>query len=176
MGHVTIGYGAAKGVKLALEDYDHIRRLLGDEWRAPDLTIAPDGKPYIHRWHLIPRNEVGANVYLHLQVASDPERPLHDHPWDNTSVILAGGYVEVLEDQTQPRRSLVRRTGQVIHRRAEEAHRILLPDHIPYTISLFTTGPVVRDWGFWTEQGWLSHHVVTETLEDGTSVYTGPHS
>lgn len=118
--------------------------------RAPDLVIEPDGVPYIYRWHIIPRNEV-ANVYLHVQTASDPARPLHDHEYDNQSVILAGGYEEII----QPRPSYgtparcTRYVGETIHRRAEEAHRLLLPEGVPYAMSLFTTGPRRREWGFW---------------------------
>lgn len=130
--------------------------------RTPDLTIAPDGVPYLYRWHMLPRNN-HANVYLHLQVGDDPERPLHDHQYDNQSVILAGGYVEtyiLAPDVGSHNRDAVTRhrevrAGRTIHRRAEEAHRLrLLPD-ASYAITLFTTGPRIREWGFWTEMGWV---------------------
>jgi hypothetical protein len=68
--------------------------IIGNPLRYPDLVIAPDGKPYLYRWHVFPQN-AAAGVYFHIQVQSDPERPLHDHPWDNTSVILSGGYDEL---------------------------------------------------------------------------------
>jgi hypothetical protein len=42
-------------------------------------VIAPDGQPYLYRWHVIERNPE-ANTYFHIQVDDDPERPLHDHP------------------------------------------------------------------------------------------------
>lgn len=134
-----------------------------DPWgvRAPDLTIAPTGTPYLYRWHVIPRNDIG-NVYLHLQVADDPERPLHDHQYESQSVILAGGYEEVY--QLVPPNGVFRtrklRTGDVAHRDAREAHRLrLLGD---YSISLFTTGPRVKDWGFWIDQAWRPWYEVTE--------------
>lgn len=140
---------------------------------APDLAIRPDGDDYIFRWHIIPRRSVGANVYLHLQIASDPERPLHDHPWDNQSVILAGGYKEVYvsrPDESWFEKERIVREGQVVHRRAEEAHRLFMLPDCPYTISLFSTGPVVREWGFWFAQApqrgtiiphrWHSHESV----------------
>ena len=165
--------------------YDIIAKVLGGDVRDPDMIIAPDGGPYIYRWNVIPRNEVGANVYLHLQVADDPERPLHDHPWDNQSVILAGGYHEVYvaHPETQwlerGRNAIV---GTVVARRAEEAHRIFLLEGVRYTISLFTTGPVIRTWGFWFvgERGplftrqWLPHEDVIEQLPDGRSVFKEP--
>lgn len=146
----------------------------------PDLEIAPDGSPYLYRWHLLMRNRQ-ANVYFHIQVASDPERPLHDHPWDNQSVILAGGYVEHI--CTSPpwgrRERIMRGIGDVVQRRSQEAHRLELPEGVPYTMTLFTTGPTVRDWGFWipTHRGrpnWVSHQECIVNTPDGKSVFREP--
>lgn len=140
--------------------------------RDPDVVIAPEGAPYIYRWHIVPRN-AEANVYFHIQTISDPDRPLHDHPWDNTSVILAGGYDEVLRISPNKTTTLRRVPGQVVFRPAEMAHRLILPEGVPYSMSLFTTGKHRRDWGFHTKQGWISH---TKAIADigGKSVYTGP--
>lgn len=128
--------------------------------REPDLVIAPDGEPYLYRWHIVERNK-DCNVYFHMQIDSDPERPLHDHPWDNTSVILAGGYDElrafphpVEHSHLLPGTRRILRKGDVVHRKAEEAHRLILPDGFLYTLTLFTTGPRRRDWGFWFPEGW----------------------
>jgi hypothetical protein len=95
---------------------------IGSLYRPPDLIIAPAGVgEYLFRWYVVPRNHEG-NVYFHVQTASDPERPLHDHPWDNTSVILAGGYMEIIDTEPEidhPTRYTVRRRkGDVIHRPA----------------------------------------------------------
>lgn len=153
--------------------------------RAPDLVIAPDGKPYIYRWHTVPHgaNKDKGNLYFHVQVASDPERPLHDHPWDNTSVILSGGYDEIWnpqpwlydgEEQIEHHamtRLLRQRT--VLHRKASEAHRLILPKDFPYTMTLFTVGPGERDWGFWTNAGFVTHDAMTRLTQDGRSVFTG---
>lgn len=133
--------------------------------RNPDLTIMPLGVPYLYRWRLTPRG-LGANVFLHVQCGSDPERPLHDHPWDNQSIILFGGYDEILDAsclthgdeavKVNAQGDFIRhlRQGSVVHRKAEDAHRLILPSEIPYTISLFTTGPKVREWGFYMPEGW----------------------
>lgn len=157
--------------RLSLDDEDLAIKIIGSSQRVPDLVIAPDGYgEYLFRWHVIPRNE-HANVYFHIQTESDPERPLHDHPWDNTSVILAGGYDEILDIRPQDGHpTLSRRVkGDVIHRQAHWAHRLLRPDNIPYTMSLFATGPKFRDWGFWTPNGtWIKHSEVTDT-NDGIS-------
>ena len=128
-------------------------------WPAPDLVIAPDGEPYLYRWHVIPRN-VHANVYFHIQVADDPERPLHDHPWENQSVILAGGYTEHyanIDDYGRLLPMCIRwaRKGDTIQRPADQAHRLLMMPGMPYTMTLFTTGPKIRNWGFWYPEGWV---------------------
>jgi hypothetical protein len=150
------------------------RRYIGS-WRDPDLTIAPDGQPYLYRWHLAERNRE-ANIYFHVQVASDPERPLHDHPWDNTSVILSGSYREVLDNNPAdefPAEVYTRRVGDVIYRKAETAHRLFLPEGVPYTMTLFTTGPHKRDWGFWFADKWRSNREVVFD-KDGMSQFLEP--
>lgn len=144
---------------LSSEDYGLALKIIGGDDgsglpREPDLTIAPDGKPYLYRWHIL-RERDKASIYFHIQVASDPERPLHDHPWDNTSHILAGGYVEHLSTNPAGKffdvQEFERKPGDVVHRKAEHAHRLILPKGTKYTMSLFTCGPVRREWGFWTE-------------------------
>lgn len=153
------------------QDYALMEAIVGAEkMRWPDLVIAPDGIAYLYRWHIIPRNE-HCNVYFHVQVRSDPERPLHDHPWDNTSHILAGGYDEVvLFGVAEAYGQIVeeRRRGDVIHRSARMLHRLVLPDGIDYTMTLFTTGPKIRQWGFQTVSGWISAKDYIET-RDGVS-------
>ena len=141
-----------------------IRAIVG--LRAPDEIIAPDGEPYIYRWHIIPRRMVGGNVYLHHQVRDDPERPLHDHPWDNQSVILAGGYEETfqLDAPKGVIQKRVVRAGDTIQRKAGEAHRLRLLPGVPCSISLFSTGPVLREWGFWTEGGWVPYFDLKEKI------------
>lgn len=142
-------------------------------FRQPDLVIAADGTgPYLFRWFVVPRNPK-ANVYLHVQVADDPDRELHDHPWDNSSVILANGYEETIlkspefqsEFQAERRRL---GPGDVVFRRAKEAHRLFLPPASPYSISLFTTGPLVREWGFWSDGKWYNFKNCVEIV-DGVS-------
>lgn len=150
-------------------------RYVGAE-RDPDLVIAPAGEPYLYRWHLLPRSKE-ANLYFHVQVKDDPKRPLHDHPWDNMSVILAGGYKETIsltdgEPQEESTHTWPRGVGTVIYRRSRQAHRLELLYGEPYAMTLFMTGPKVKDWGFWFPEGWVPYEQVTKT-EDGVSIHTG---
>ncbi len=162
--------------RLSMDDFDILHSFLpADVPLLRPLILAPDGQPYLFRWHLVPHNN-RANVYLHIQVASDPERPLHDHPWDNQSVILSGGYDEMFDlTPGHPHsRTLTRslRKGDVVTRKAEEAHRLILPPGIPYTMTLFSTGPKRRAWGFWYPDGW--HHNERHVAEcNGVSFHVG---
>lgn len=130
--------------------------------RAPDFTIEGDHGPYLHRWHLIPRNR-WLNIYLHHFVGDDPDRALHDHPWHSVSIILRGGYMEHLPGDRVKRRW----PGMVIYRRPTQAHRVRLIrvpaggiyGSPPYTRpvvawTIFITGPWRRHWGFHCPQGW----------------------
>lgn len=143
----------------------------------PDLIISPDGEPYLYRWYL--KRQPEASIYFHIQTRSDPERPLHDHPWDNTTVMLAGEYVELYEpcpelvapefyDRWAPIKRPVK-TGRVIFRPAKLAHRLLLPLSVPYAMTLFMTGPKIREWGFWYKDGFHPHEQHEHTA-DGVSI------
>ena len=114
--------------------------------RAPDFVI---GDPtYLRRWWVVPRNEQ-QNVYLHEGLRDDDDRALHDHPWPNTSLLIRGRYREIT-----PEGAFVREAGSIVARQATDAHRLQLIDGEPF-VSLFFTGPKVREWGFHCPRGWV---------------------
>lgn len=122
--------------------------------RAPDFVIGPPDNPYMRRWWIIPRNE-GCNVYLHEILRSDDDRAGHDHPWSNTSYIIDGGYDEVVYYRDRPWQEahvLTRKPGEWVSRDARDTHRLIVPDG-GRCVSLFMTGPKVREWGFWCPNG-----------------------
>lgn len=124
--------------------------------RMPDKTIGGADRPYLLRWHLVPRNRL-FGIYLHCFLRSDDDRALHDHPWWSLSLSLEGRYLEIVpvdqSDPNGPTRTLVRRPGTLVLRRATHAHRIVIYPGMP-AWTLFIVGPVVRKWGFWCPQGW----------------------
>lgn len=63
--------------------------------RNPDFTVKREDGDYLRRWYVIPRNR-WFNIYLHNMVQDDDPRALHDHPWWNVSIVLKGGYYEVV--------------------------------------------------------------------------------
>jgi len=161
--------------RLTVGDRAIVARYLGPVWfqRAPDVVIDSDHNgPYLWRWHIQPRTDQPGQ-YLHIQTSSDPERPLHDHPCDNMSCILSGGYDEIV--QMEPPFGEVRvqpaRVGTTVFRRAEFAHRLVLPEEIPYTISLFTMGQRRRLWGFWIDGTWYEFEKCTRRDPQSQQVF-----
>lgn len=134
-------------------------RYIDDLDRAPDLVIDSEHSgPYLWRWHVVPRNDT-AGVYFHIQTSSDPERPLHDHPWDNMSVILAGGYDEVIQAHPPTGDVILRelRRGHIAMRKAEHSHRLILPPQFKYTMTQFSMAGRRRGWGFWIDGRWFPY-------------------
>lgn len=139
--------------------------------RPPDFVIGEPDRPYLLRWWILPRNRF-FNVYLHKILRDDDDRALHCHPWVNISIILKGGYIEVVPDLRArktpftriwdlPQIRKRRRPGSIVFRRATDAHRLELPVEgggIRYCWSLFITGPRIREWGFHCPHGWRVWH------------------
>lgn len=117
------------------------------------------------------------NIYLHKFIRSDYEEACHDHPWVfNISILLDGDYWE---------HTLVgkffRQAGMTKFRWGKAPHRVELlgpmrgemgipfepkddnPDgsdanllNSKYPVwTIFITGPVVRNWGFYCPKGWI---------------------
>jgi hypothetical protein len=125
--------------------------------RAPDFVI---GDNYLRRWWIMPRNKM-YNVYLHEINHSDEDEAFHDHPWENTSFLIRGSYIE-----HTPEGAFVRTAGDVVRRPATALHRLECEDNAR-VLSLFTTGPVVREWGFACPQGWRHWKVFVDHRNHG---------
>ncbi len=123
--------------------------------RQPDFVIGDD---YLRRWWVMPRNAF-ANVYLHDVRKSDDDRAMHDHPWANSSYILLGGYIE-----HTPHGAIERRAGDFVERQAADLHRLeVIPGQ--RCVSLFCTGPKVREWGFQCPKGWVHWQAFTSPTD-----------
>lgn len=124
--------------------------------------ISHEGSLYLRRYFL--RGfETDSQWFLHYIPRPDKDLTPHDHPWDFTSWVLAGGYVEHVkcvlcagmgsalpcpDTWAHERRWLSRQSV-----RAEFIHRI---DSVkPGTWTLVHTGPKRRSWGFWTPEGFV---------------------
>lgn len=129
--------------------------------REPDeLIFNGAGLPYLRRWHVRRRWLGRFNVYVHQIRRDDDGRDLHDHPWHSLSVMVDGRMMEDLADG----RCRICKSGDVIFRRARHLHRLRLYrdswDELPAmpprpVLTVFVTGPKIREWGFATEAGWV---------------------
>lgn len=130
----------------------------------PSFVIGSKDRPYMKRWWIIPRNRF-FNIYLHNVLRDDDDRALHDHPWPNMSIVLAGGYWEVTPDGRFWRApgSIRLRSPWARHRLELDRHEIEAGFDTVMNIStltrparpawsLFVTGPNVRNWGFWCKR------------------------
>jgi len=124
----------------------------------------PDGA-YMLRWYLVPRNP-WLNLYLHKFLRDDEDRALHDHPWWFVSVMLRGGYREIV------RLSELRRAApSIAFRKAEHQHRVVLwrddAGHIQPCWTLVLTGRKRRTWGFWCPKGFVPFYDFVESSNHG---------
>lgn len=127
--------------------------------RKPNVYIGGEENPYLVRWHVIPRNRF-FNIYLNELHRSDDDRAMHDHPWWWASFMLREGYIEIHDDGwTHHEVGRFRIRGAMYRHRLE----IYWPDTRPFRtfmgedtnpLTLFFTGPKIREWGFHCPQGW----------------------
>jgi hypothetical protein len=142
--------------------------------RKPDVVIGSAEDPYVHRWWVGPHG-TKPSAYLHKFIRSDGDFALHDHRYDNVSIILKGECFEHFhdlplklmgDDQSKyETRHYRREQGQVVSRKAADPHRIELIEGAPM-ISLFFTGEAYRSWGFSPPSGWLSYEAYNASHPD----------
>lgn len=131
--------------------------------RDPDFIVGGRDDPYLLRWWLIPRNKV-FNVYLHQFLRDDEDRACHDHPWVSLSISLTKPMRErYLRRGVEMEREV--RPGDIVLRGARFAHRMIVPD--PGALTIFITGPRVREWGFVWPKGWVPWKVFVDDRDTG---------
>ncbi len=124
--------------------------------KLPARVIDGDhGEPYLERYFLC--SFLGATVYIHRFVASDPDRGLHDHPWGRSlSLVLVGGYREVRRSGAKAARCRTLNPWQLNYIRGTDFHRIVLdPGEEAWT--LFMHGKRTKGWGFLRNGKYLAH-------------------
>lgn len=116
------------------------------EWHTQEI-MSPAGLIYMRR-HFISGRAARPQVWAHEILLSDPDRWMHDHPWDYTSVIVSGSY-----DEETPTGIQQIDEGDHVERSAESLHRLHLTSPV---VTLFVTPRARRQWGFMTDRGWVS--------------------
>lgn len=130
--------------------------------RPPDFVTGAPNRPAIQRWYLIKPNR-WFNLWLHNIVGSDDDRAPHDHSWHNLTWVLETGYIELVKEKFVGLVGRGRVPGNLIFRHAQTAHRIIVL--AKPAVTLFATGPTIRDWGFHCPQGWINHKRFLDPVE-----------
>lgn len=123
-----------------------------------------DNSLYLTRYYLFlkERSKFPFNIFLHKFHKSD-EPTLHDHPWSYATLILKGGYWEIIPSTDTVQRDsegniltvkVWRGPGHFRTCTANSFHRVELePDVECWT--LFMPGPQSREWGFDVKGQWV---------------------
>jgi hypothetical protein len=117
-------------------------------------------KDYLTRWGF---STPYGGIYLHKFIGPDPERDLHDHPWQFAAVIISGGYVEISEgDGPGKYHSAWYGPGSLLLRADRWRHRIWIPEkHVCW--SLVVIGKRRRHWGFYDQRGYFTPYGVARS-------------
>lgn len=98
----------------------------------------------------------GSQMMINIFHRSDEDRHLHDHPWNFRTFILWNGYLE-----HHPGGIFKARPLMTLQRPAQWRHRVQLrrtpAGKEKIAVTLVFTGPDVREWGYHTPDGWISH-------------------
>lgn len=112
----------------------------------------PEYGPLMVRYYLTP-NIFGLRLCLHHFLRSDHDRHFHDHPWNFISLILTEGYFE-----NQPDGKFWRHPFSLLFRSKFHKHWVELDTlegkYLPVWSLILFWGKR-RDWGFWTDKGWV---------------------
>lgn len=118
-----------------------------------DIPSAVDPEfVYLRRFRVVQTPWFG--VYVHWIYETDSDRYPHDHPWKFWSLILRGGYAELVYDSpgADPTPKMWP-PGSFHIMPTDHAHQIT--DISAPLVTLVFTGSRVREWGFWSPNGFI---------------------
>lgn len=99
---------------------------------------------YVRRWFI---ETPWFSIRLHHWLHSDDDRAMHDHTWWFITLVLAGSYYDITTNG-QEEMSI----GSLRFRPAHHSHVVKVNPSGCWTLLL--TGPIIREFGFWTHNGW----------------------
>lgn len=117
-------------------------------WAFMERFVVPDydsDGDYLVRLRIIQTPLFG--IYLHRFDGPDPRPTLHDHPWNFTSIVLRGGYVERRLDPITMEVNETHRVRWTNRIKTHDAHAIMRLLRVP-TWTLMLVGRRVRTWGY----------------------------
>jgi hypothetical protein len=101
----------------------------------------------------LPRWMGGHVVYLHEYMRSDPDRGMHDHPWNSAIALpLVRGYTEQrfcgFSDHGPRSKMIERKPFRPYRLTGSDFHRVVMDDGAKPSWSIFAHGPWTKVWGF----------------------------
>jgi len=152
----------------------YIHNIMNKLGRYRIINDRQDKEPYLERYYLFLKNRerFPFNIFIHKFLKSDPD-DLHDHPWSYCTIILSGGYWEhtpEIIDRDTGEIKTTKKTwwgpGSIRFSRPQQRHRIELDADLlaknQATWTLFFPGTKTREWGFWTQNGWIKNEEYLE--------------
>jgi hypothetical protein len=132
---------------------------------------------YLTRWRII-QTPLFA-IYVHRMDGPDSRDTLHDHPWDFLSIILRGGYIEMVpvmclydpntgEHEAHACKAIWRNAskGRRFNRKRAEDLHVISELTSTRTWTLVLTGPRKRTWGYLDSDGtWTPYNEHFHSIE-----------
>jgi hypothetical protein len=117
------------------------------------------GDVHFKRWQIL-KTPFGS-IWLHAIYKADQDKHLHNHPWDFTSVVLKGSYIEqtTLGNKRQY-------PGKINVRNGEDYHKILEVES-PVVYTLFFASKPKRQWGYRVVGKFIDHITYRELKNKG---------
>jgi hypothetical protein len=117
------------------------------------------GDVHFKRWEILKTR--WGSIWLHAIYKADTDKHLHNHPWDFTSIVLKGSYIE----QTQKGINF-QRPGKINVRDGSEYHKILQME-TPVVYTLFFASKPKRLWGYDVDGRFIDHETYREMKNKG---------
>jgi len=127
--------------------------------------MGANDKIHIKRWHIWKCKWF--QIYLH-NFLHDDDPIFHDHPRNSISFLLSGKLFEWIYNAAQ-KKSDVSIVPRIRLRSADHAHYIYV---VRPAWTLFITGPIKREWGFWQHKKWYNAKEL-KTEQDNVSSIKG---
>ena len=124
------------------------------------------GKLVFRRWVLF--RTPWFSVFLHgmYDRRGDQDLHCHDHPWSFWSMILWGGYFEVVHD-TVEHTYRVRRPLSMGRMPARGRYHRILQLNRDRSYSIVVASRKTQPWGYWTQDGWIENQQYRQLKRDG---------
>ena len=134
---------------------------------------------YLIRYYIIKSRFF--NLFLHEFLRSDRD-DLHDHPWHFGTFLVRGAYTEQKFNPKTGLNEITRRTtdqNRLVFRKATDLHRVVVDRDLTYAerdqsaLTIFFSGPTIRDWGFVQEVPLSGTEVLLSKIEADMYAYRG---